>query len=132
MIFHPPILALTLVSLLSASAAIWASMFAVELLRRWDLSSGAEEQLLLERRTYLVSTVMALVMIAELASLVLFVFNADRMSVMLASHVRARQVGTLNASVYGFPALLAKLGVRSPRACGSRSMTPTARGATIR
>ncbi len=107
MIFHPPILALTLVSLLSAAAAIWASMFAVELLRCWDLSSGAEKQLLLERRTYLVSTIMTLVMIAELASLVLFVFNADRMAVMFAGAMCA--VGTLNASVYGFPALIAKL-----------------------
>ena len=52
---------------------------------------------------------MALVMIAELASLVLFVFNADRMSVMFVGAMCA--VGTLNASVYGFPALLAKLGV---------------------
>jgi hypothetical protein len=106
-IFHPPILALTLVSLLSAAAAIWASMFAVEVLRHWDLSSGAEKQLLLERQTYLVSTIMTLVMTAELASLVLFVFNADRMAVMFVGAMCA--VGTLNASVYGFPALIAKL-----------------------
>jgi hypothetical protein len=108
-IFHPPVLALTLVSLLSAAAAVWACMFAVELLRRWDLSSGAEAQVHLERRTYLVSTVMALVMAAELASLVLFIFNADRMAVMFVGAMCA--VGTLNASAYGFPALLAKLGV---------------------
>jgi hypothetical protein len=108
-IFHPPILALVLVSLLSAAAAVWASVFAVTLLRRWDLASGAEAQVRLERQTYLVSTVMALVMAAELASLVLFAFNADRMSVMFAGAMCA--VGTLNASVYGFPALIAKLGV---------------------
>jgi hypothetical protein len=106
-IFHPPILALTLVSLLSAIAVISAGIFAVDLLRRWDLSSGAESQVLLERRTYLVSTVMAFAMTAELASLVLFVFNADRMSVMFVGAMCA--VGTLNASVYGFPALIAKL-----------------------
>jgi hypothetical protein len=106
-IFHPPVLALTLVSLLSAAAAIWASAFAVDVLRRWDLSSGAEAQVLLERKTYLVSTVMALVMAAELASLVLFVFNADRMAAMFVGAMCA--VGTLNASAYGFPALIAKL-----------------------
>ena len=107
MIFHPPILALTLVSLLSAMAAVWAGLFAVDLLRRWQLSSGAESQVLLERRTYLVSTVMVLAMTVELASLVLFVFNADRMSVMFVGAMCA--VGTLSASVYGFPALIAKL-----------------------
>jgi hypothetical protein len=108
-IFHPPILALVLASLLSAGAVIWASVFAVRLLRGWDLASGAEGQVHLERQTYLVSTVMAFVMATELASLVLFAFNADRMSVMFAGAMCA--VGTLNASVYGFPALMAKLGV---------------------
>jgi hypothetical protein len=106
-IFHPPVLALTLASLLSAAAAIWASAFAVRLLRLWDLDSGSRTQLLLERQTYLVSTVIAFMMALELASLVLFVFNADRMSVMFVGSMCA--VGVLNASVYGFPALIAKL-----------------------
>jgi hypothetical protein len=108
-IFHPPVLALVLASLLSAAAAVWAGVFAIRLLRQWDLSSGAETQVRLERQTYLISTVMALVMAVELASLVLFAFNADRMSVMFVGAMCA--VGTLNASVYGFPALLAKLAV---------------------
>jgi hypothetical protein len=107
-IFHPPILALVLASLLSAAAAVWASVFAVQLLRQWDLASGAAAQVRLERQTYLVSAVMAFMMAVELVSLVLFAFNADRMSVMFVGAMCA--VGALNASVYGFPALMAKLG----------------------
>ena len=49
MIFHPPVLALLLASALSSGLAVWASLFAVKLLRRWDLASGAEAQLWLER-----------------------------------------------------------------------------------
>lgn len=109
MIFHPPVLALLLASALSSGLAVWASLFAVKLLRRWDLASGAEAQLWLERQTYLVSTVLAFVMVVELASLVLFVFNADRMAPMFVGAMCA--VGVLNASVYGFPALLAKIAV---------------------
>lgn len=109
MIFHPPVLALTLSSTLSAGAAAWASVFAIRLLRNWDLDSGAREQVLLERQTYLVSTVMVFIMAVELASLVLFVFNADRSSVMFVGAMCA--VGALNASPFGFPALAAKLGV---------------------
>jgi hypothetical protein len=108
-IFHPPILALVLASALTCLLIIWASVFAVRLLQHWDLSSGSEAQLQLERQTYLVSTVLAFVMAVELGSLVLFVFNADRMAVMFVGAMCA--VGTLNASVYGFPALLAKIAV---------------------
>ncbi len=109
MIFHPPVLALLLASALSSGLAVWASLFAAKLLRRWDLASGAEAQLRLERQTYLVSTVLAFMMVVELASLVLFVFNADRMAPMFVGAMCA--VGVLNASVYGFPALLAKIAV---------------------
>ena len=109
MIFHPPILALILASALSSGLAVWASLFAVKLLGGWNLASGAEAQLRLERQTYLVSTVLAFVMVVELASLILFVFNADRMAPMFVGAMCA--VGVLNASVYGFPALLAKIAV---------------------
>ena len=109
MIFHPPILALVLASALTCVLIVWASVFAVRLLRHWELSSGSEAQLQLERQTYLVSTLLAFVMTVELASLVLFVFNADRMAVMFVGAMCA--VGTLNASTYGFPALLAKIAV---------------------
>jgi uncharacterized membrane protein len=108
-IFHPPNLALLLASALTSTLIIWASFFAVRLLRHWDLSNGAETQIQLERQTYLVSTLLAFVMLVELASLILFVFNADRMAVMFVGAMCA--VGTLNASVYGFPALLAKIAV---------------------
>lgn len=109
MIFHPPVLALLLASALSSGLVIWASVFARRLLGSWDLSSGSEAQLRLERQTYLVSTLLAFVMAVELASLVLFVFNADRMAVMFVGAMCA--VGTLNASIYGFPALFAKIAV---------------------
>lgn len=109
MIFHPPALALILASALSCAFVMWAGVFAVRLLRGWDLASGAEGQLQLERSTYLVSTAVAFAMAVELVSLVLFAFNADRMAVMFVGAMCA--VGTLNASIYGFPALLAKIAV---------------------
>ncbi|MEJ2125864.1 MAG: hypothetical protein P8Y47_14015, partial [Alphaproteobacteria bacterium] len=109
MIFHPPILALIVASLLTSGFTVWAAVFAVRVLRAWDLSSGSEAQLQLERQTYLVSTVVAFALAVGAASLVLFVFNADRMAALFTGAMCA--VGTLNASVYGFPALLAKIAV---------------------
>ncbi len=107
MIAHPPALALVLVSLLSAGLMLWASQFALHLLRGWNLASGAATQIAMERKTYLVSTIVAVVLVLNMAALVLFAFTADRMAVMFIGAMCA--IGTLNASPFGFPALFAKL-----------------------
>ncbi|PLX35987.1 MAG: hypothetical protein C0606_18070 [Hyphomicrobiales bacterium] len=109
MIFHPPILALILASVLTTAMVVWASLFGVRVVRSWDITSGSQKQLELERKTYLVSTLITFVMAVELVSLFLFVFNADRMAVMFVGAMCA--VGTLNVDPYGFPALYLKIGV---------------------
>ncbi|PLW77823.1 hypothetical protein [Cohaesibacter celericrescens] len=107
MIFQSAIMALLLSSLLDSLILVWAALFAVSLLKHWDAASGHGRQITLERRTYLVSTALVFVMLVELMSLILFVYNADRMAVMFVGAMCA--VGTLNVNAYGFPALLFKL-----------------------
>nr|WP_321525771.1 hypothetical protein [uncultured Cohaesibacter sp.] len=107
MIFQSTILALLLVSALDSIILLWAASFAYGVLRNWDVTSGGARQINMERRTYLVSTALTFVMVVELLSLLLFVYNADRMAVMFTGAMCA--VGTLNVNVYGFPALLFKL-----------------------
>ena len=107
MIFQPAIIALLLAAGLSVAMLAVASPFALQLIRHWDLGSGSERQLRLERLTYLFSMMVALVCALQVLSTLLFVFNADRMSVMFVGAMCA--VGTLNANAYGFPALYAQL-----------------------
>ncbi|MDV7269961.1 hypothetical protein RYZ20_03500 [Thioclava sp. A2] len=109
MIFRVPILALLLVAALAALVALWSSGFAVTVLRRWNLSDTGPAQLRRERMTELVSTLFGAVMIAELAALLLFVFNADRMAALFVGAMCA--VGTLGVNPYGFPALYLKIAV---------------------
>lgn len=109
MIFQAPILALLLVATLATLTALWSGGFAVRVLRRWNLSDMGAAQLCMERATELVSTLFAAVMVAELAALLLFVFNADRMAGLFVGAMCA--VGTLNANAYGFPALYTKIAV---------------------
>jgi hypothetical protein len=61
----------------------------------------------LERRTYLLSTLLTFVFATQLVSLLLFIFNADKMAVMFVGAMCA--VGTLNANDYGFPALISQI-----------------------
>ena len=107
MIFHPPILALIGASALSGTVLAASAGFAARLLAKWDPASGSERQIGLERTTYLVSTVVAFVLVVEAVSLVLFAFNADRMAPLFVGAMCA--VGSLNASPWGFPTLWAKI-----------------------
>ncbi len=107
MISHPPILALVLASLISSLTLVWAAWFALQVVRNWRTESGHAAQITMEKRTYLVSTALVFVLVLEVASLLLFVSNADKMSVMFVGAMCA--VGTLNVNDYGMPALMLKL-----------------------
>jgi hypothetical protein len=109
MIFQPAIIALLLASTVSVAMLLAATPFALDVIRHWNITSGSERQLQLERRTYLFSTLAVFVMATQLLSLLLFVFNADKMSVMFVGAMCA--VGTLNANAWGFPALIAQMTV---------------------
>lgn len=107
MILHPGVLALLVGSLLVAMLLAGSLPHAVEVLRRWDLASGSSLQLALERRTYLVSTLVGWVLAFELASLFLLVFTADAIAPLFTGAMCA--AGTLAANGWGYPALLARL-----------------------
>ena len=109
MLFQPAIIALVLASALSALMLVGCLPFAIAVLRRWDMASGAESQVRLEKRTYLVATLVRIVLATEAAALVLFVFNADRMASLFTGAMCA--VGTLRVDPFGFPALYLKLAV---------------------
>ena len=106
MIFHPLVLALFAASLLAALMVLYASFFSVQILRRWDLRSGSELQLGLERKTYLVSTLLTYLFAAQILSLALFVFTADRIHSYFVGAMCA--AGTLKANGFGYPTLLLK------------------------
>jgi hypothetical protein len=109
MLFQPAIIALLLASAVSVLMLSAAAPYAWQLVRHWDIGSGSELQLRLERRTYLLSTLLTFVFVTQLVSLLLFIFNADKMAVMFVGAMCA--VGTLNANAYGFPALIAQIAV---------------------
>lgn len=107
MIFQPAIIALLLAAGLSLTMLLVAAPFAVQVIRHWDIASGSERQLRLERLTYLFSTLVAFVCLVQILAALLFVFNADKMSVMFVGAMCA--VGALNVNEFGFPALYLQL-----------------------
>lgn len=107
MIQHPGILALLLASGLVSLLLAFAGWQGVRILRGWDLRSGTEAQLDLERRTYLVSTLVANGLVIQILSLFLFIFTADGLHNQFVGAMCA--AGSLAANPFGYPTLLAKL-----------------------
>jgi hypothetical protein len=100
---NPGIIALLLSSALTALMMTYSAMFGLRVLRGWNLKSGTEAQLRLERRTYLASTLMANVLFFEVMSLFLFIQTAERLHPLFVGAMCA--AGTLYVNPFGYPAL---------------------------
>ncbi|MCU7930936.1 MAG: hypothetical protein KZQ90_09050 [Candidatus Thiodiazotropha sp. (ex Codakia rugifera)] len=109
MLLNPAIMALVLVSLVVCSMLLLASGFAIQVLRHWNIGSGSEQQLVLERRTYLISTLLIWAFGFELMSLLLFIYNAESMSGQFVGAMCA--TGVLNVNGWGWPTLMLKIAV---------------------
>ncbi|MFZ4859266.1 MAG: hypothetical protein ACOYL3_23050 [Desulfuromonadaceae bacterium] len=107
MILQPAVLALLLIALLVAGMGIYAGFYGMRILSRWDPASGSEGQLELERRTYLISTIMSYILSFELMSLFLFIYTADDIHILFTGAMCA--AGTLSVNSFGYPALLLKM-----------------------
>lgn len=114
MILQPAVIVLMLVCLLNVGMLLYASSQGIRIMRRWDITSGSEEQLRLERKTYLISMVVAFMLTLEIVSFFLYIFTADRLHPLFTGAMCA--AGTLHANPYGYPALLLK--VLSTVLCG--------------
>ncbi|MDP1606481.1 MAG: hypothetical protein Q8L93_07580 [Rhodocyclaceae bacterium] len=107
MIFQPTIIALLLAAGLGLAMLLAAAPFAVQIIRHWNIRSGSERQLQLERRTYLFSTLLSFVLAIQGIALLLFIFNADRLAGHFVGAMCA--AGVLNVNAYGYPALIAQI-----------------------
>jgi hypothetical protein len=107
MVFHPAILALYLSSILIVFMVLYSSRHGVQIVRRWDLRSGSELQLLLERKTYLVSTLLAYAFSFQLGSLFLFIYTAEHLHTLFVGAMCA--AGSLYVNPFGYPTLILKV-----------------------
>jgi hypothetical protein len=105
--FKPGILALFLSSLLISGMVLYASFTGALILRYWDIKSGSETQLRLERKTYLISTILGYVLVFQLFSLFLFIYTADALHPFFTGAMCA--VGSLNVNQWGFPLVVLKI-----------------------
>ncbi len=109
MILHPGILSLITGSAITLLMLLYAAGAGVTILRAWDYNSSSASQLSLERKTYLISTLVNYVLGFQLVALVLFVFTMDDIHRLFIGAMCA--TGSLNANPVGWYALLSKITV---------------------
>lgn len=74
----------------------------------WDFESFSEQQYGLEKKTYLISTIMKFTLMTQLLMLLLLVISADELSRLLPGAMCA--TGTFGANAYGFPLFWLEVG----------------------
>lgn len=107
MILNPTIIANLLASYISSFMLVYAAYYGTQILKHWNIESGDELQLILERKTYLISTVLSYVFGLQLLSLFLFIFTADSLTPLFVGAMCA--AGTLNVDAFGYPTLVLKV-----------------------
>ena len=107
MIFHPTVIALLLSSIFISFLMTYCSYFSFIIQRKWDLQSGSELQLALERKTYLISTILPYVFAFQILSLFLYIYNADQLHNLFVGAMCA--AGSLYVNGYGYPTLILKI-----------------------
>jgi hypothetical protein len=107
MLLNPAIIALSAWELLLAFFAAYAAISGLAIARRWDPRSGSELQLTLERRTYLLSTILGYVLGFELLAFFLFIYTADGLHHVFTGAMCA--AGVLNVDGFGYPVLLVRI-----------------------
>lgn len=107
MILHPGILALLLGALLVSGMVLYGAAIGAVVLARWDLGSSSEGQLALERKTYLLSTLMSHALALEILSALVFFYTLEDIHPLFVGAMCA--IGTLNASPVGWWALALKV-----------------------
>ena len=107
MVFKPGILALFISSILISGMVLYAAFYGMRILKYWDIKSGSEIQLSLERRTYLISTIIGYAFGFQLLSFFLFIYTADALHPFFTGAMCA--VGSLNVNGWGYPVVIFKI-----------------------
>lgn len=107
MILHPGVLALLLGGLVSLTMLTGGALLGLRIAHSWDPLGAEADQLSLERRAWLVATLVRWAIAFEALSLLLFIYTADVIHPLFVGAMCA--TGTLNANPVGWHLIWIKM-----------------------
>ncbi len=87
--------------------ALVAFVVAIQIVLRWDFGAFTQQQFALERRAYLVMTIIGFVVVMKMVLLPYFVFTIDNLAVLVPGAMCG--AGVISANGYGLELLFLKL-----------------------
>lgn len=103
------VIALLLSQLSSFVLLAGATLLSSQIIKRWSINNFNEEQLLLERRSYLVGSIVQFVLIFQVISLLMFLYAANHHFTGVIKGAMCAD-GVLGVNAYGKPLLYIKMG----------------------
>lgn len=107
MIFTPEILTIYILDTLFLVFAFIALYFSLKIIVNYDRNQNTPLQYDLEKKSYLVSTIIKFILFIKIPIFVFFVFTLDKLSNILVGAMCA--AGVVNATEYGVPLLILKM-----------------------
>lgn len=104
---NPEILASLFISYISSLYLLYSSVFSLKILKKWNLINGSEYQINLEKRVYLIQTIVFWMMIVSFIGLFHFIYLIDKLCIFIAGAMCG--FGTLSANIYGWATFLLKI-----------------------
>lgn len=107
MILHPGILALLAGSIIVSIMMVYSTVLGLKIVIMWNFQSSSAGQLALERKTYLVSTIIKYALLFEVFSAFLYIYTTDDIHTLFTGAMCAS--GSLNANPVGWTLLYVKI-----------------------
>jgi hypothetical protein len=103
----PEVFILLLTDSITMLLLIYASPYAFQIASKWDMASSANQQYRLEKRRYLLSTIVFYVFLFKIPLFLFYVYTNDKLAAVLTGAMCA--AGSINATVYGSKLLYMKI-----------------------
>ncbi len=107
MFLNPNVQIILFIDLIFLIFILISLFYSIEIFNRWDFNSTAPLQYKLEKRSYLISTIIKYIFFLKLPLFLFFIYTVDGLSDIIVGAMCS--AGVIDASSYGIPLLILKL-----------------------
>jgi len=106
-LLSPDVIAILILDAIFSIFASFAFIISVQIVRKWDQDSTTQLQYNLEKKAYLVATIIKYIFYFKLPLFLYFIYTLDSLSNILPGAMCA--AGVTNATIYGMPLFMVKI-----------------------
>ena len=107
MILTPEVLTIYILDIIIGVFSIIAFIYSIKIVLSWDMDAVTPKQYMLQKITYLNSTIIKFILYIKIPLFIFFIFTLDKISLILPGAMCG--AGVINATTYGVALLLLKI-----------------------